>query len=73
MRHLIVGGLLLVLPVLFVASQHRALARCAPGNRAMRPWLVWLCLVPVLSFVWNAIAVARIEGLAQGRIHGARL
>jgi len=60
MKILIVVGLLMV-PVLFVATQYRALVRCAPGNRAMRPWLVWLCLVPVLSFVWNAIAVARIE------------
>ena len=51
--------------IFFLLTLQKALSRCAPANRAMRPGLVWLELVPVFGWIWQfyvATAIGRSLG-----------
>lgn len=47
--------------LLYLAAMQKALSRCSPGNRGLDPGLVWLNLIPILSFVWNFIVVLKVS------------
>ena len=47
---------------LFALTMFRALARCAPENRTMRPGLAWLWVIPIFMAGWSlalVLALAR--------------
>ncbi len=50
----------LVIAIFFLLTLHRALARCAPENRAMQPGLVWLNLIPCFNIVWQFVTVIKV-------------
>ena len=39
--------------ILYLAALQKALERCSPVSRAMRPRQVWLLLMPVFGLVWH--------------------
>jgi hypothetical protein len=44
--------------IFYPVTLHRAMNRCAPRNRTMRPALVWLAIVPILHFYgWFLIPI----------------
>jgi Flp pilus assembly protein TadB len=43
-----------------LAAVARALARVDRENRLMEPEQVWLCLIPVVNFVWLPVTVDRV-------------
>ncbi len=56
----VLGGL--VIQVFYLLTLQRALKRCSAQNRTMAPELVWLQIVPFLSYVWmffNVLAIGR--------------
>lgn len=62
---LIVLGVLLLVMVFYLLTLQKALARCAPENRAMAPGMVWLQLIPLVGLVWqffNVINIAKSLG-----------
>ncbi len=46
--------------ILYLAALQKALERCSPVSRAMRPRQVWLLLIPVFNLVWHFMVVIRI-------------
>ena len=58
--------------VVFVWNLQTLLRRCAPGNRALRPALVWLQVVPVFGAIWQFFVVRALsESLgAESRSRG---
>jgi len=59
--HLLVALLELVLSLIVLISYlltlERALNKCAPASRTMKPGKVWLMLIPVFGFVWHFVIV----------------
>jgi MFS family permease len=52
----------IVASVFFLLSLQRALQLCAPANRSMEPGEVWLCLIPLLNFVWIFLTITGVSG-----------
>jgi hypothetical protein len=52
---------LFIIAIFFLLTLHKALARCAPRNRAMEPALVWLNLIPLVHFVWMFFTAIRVS------------
>lgn len=44
----------------YLAALQSALNKCAPASRTMKPWKVWLTLIPIFGFVWHFIVVVNI-------------
>jgi hypothetical protein len=63
----VVAGILVVLAlvtltgVLYLLTLQRALERCAPEVRAMKPAMVWLMLIPLCNIVWQFVVVLRVS------------
>ncbi len=59
--HLMVVGLgcaLLLIPVIFyLLTLQKTLTKCSPASRNMEPGMVWLCLIPIFSLIWNFFVV----------------
>jgi hypothetical protein len=50
----------LVVVVLYLLTLERALKKCAPASRTMKPGKVWLILIPVFGLVWQFVVVMNI-------------
>jgi sugar phosphate permease len=50
----------LAVGIAYLFTLQRALAHCAPQNRAVSPGEVWLSLIPLFNLVWQFILVSRI-------------
>lgn len=47
--------------VAYVWKLHSLLLRCAPENRALRPGLLWLQIVPVFGAIWQFFVVRALS------------
>ncbi len=57
-----VFGLFLLLPTIFyLLTLQKALSQCGPASRTMEPGMVWLCLVPLVSLVFQFFVVSAIS------------
>jgi hypothetical protein len=54
---LIFFAIILIPGIFYCLTLQKALNRCAPGNRAMAPGMVWLLFVPLLNIVWHFLVV----------------
>ena len=75
---LLIGLAYLAAAAAFIAylwNLHSLLHRCSPENRALRPGLVWLQLVPVFGVVWQFYVVRALPGSveAEYRSRGLRI
>jgi hypothetical protein len=61
--------------IAYLWNLHSLLHRCAPENRALRPGLVWLQLVPVFGALWQFFVVGALPGSveAEYRSRGLRI
>src|SRR5579863_6262009 len=51
-------GILFLIPAIFyLLTLQNALAKCAPVARTMEPGMVWLCIIPLFSVIWNFFVV----------------
>lgn len=50
-------GIFLIPAIFYLLTLQKALARCSPASRTMEPGMVWLCLVPFFSLIWNFFVV----------------
>ena len=41
-------------------TMYRCLKLIAPENRAVQPRSVWICLIPVVSFIWIIVLIYKI-------------
>ena len=57
---LIAFAICLIPAIFYILTLQKALNRCAPGNRAMAPGLVWLLLIPLVNMVWQFFVVLNI-------------
>ena len=55
----------IVVWIFYLFSLQKALSRCAPHNRLMRPAMVWLCLVPFVNLVWIFFVAIQVPGSLQ--------
>ncbi len=59
--HLTVVGfvcaLLLIPAIFYLLTLQKALAKCSPASRTMEPGMVWLCLIPLFTLIWNFFVV----------------
>lgn len=74
--HLMVLGFvfcaIFLIPVIFyLLTLQRALARCSPVSRTMEPGMVWLCLIPFFSLIWNFFVVMAL-GKSLGNEYARR-
>lgn len=54
---------LIILPqIFFLITLQKVFTQCAPRNRTMEPWLVWLYLIPFFFFYWNFHLVTHLHG-----------
>jgi hypothetical protein len=51
---------LLAICLLFLAFLSGVLRKCSPSSRTMEPGMVWLCLIPLVSLIWNFFVVLAI-------------
>ena len=51
---------LLIPAIFFMLTQQNTLKALKPGNRLMKPGLVWLQLIPLFGQVWQFLVVTRI-------------
>jgi hypothetical protein len=66
----VLGGVLLVvllalaaalaIIVFFLLTLHKAIGRCSPRNRTMAPSLVWLNLIPFVSFIMQFVTAMQV-------------
>jgi hypothetical protein len=54
---LIVFAILLLPAIFYMGTLQKALNRCSPECRAMKPGMVWLLLIPLFNIVWQFIVV----------------
>jgi hypothetical protein len=47
----------LIVLISYLSALERALKKCAPASRTMKPGMVWLMLIPVFGFVWHFVIV----------------
>ncbi len=59
--------------LLYLAAMQKALSRCSPGNRGLDPGLVWLNLIPMLSFIWNFIVVLKVSESLDAEVRSRNL
>lgn len=50
----------LVALIFFLGILQNALKRCAPASRTMKPWKVWLTLIPLFGLVWQFFVVLNV-------------
>jgi hypothetical protein len=50
----------LIAVILYLLTLEKALRKCAPGARTMKPGKVWLWLIPVFGLIWQFILVRNI-------------
>jgi hypothetical protein len=43
--------------VLYLLALQETLEKCAPASRTMKPWKVWLVLIPLFGLVWHFVVV----------------
>jgi hypothetical protein len=53
----IVFAILLLPAIFYLLTLQKALNRCSPECRAMKPGMVWLLLIPLFNIVWQFIVV----------------
>jgi hypothetical protein len=58
----------IIIAVLFLLTQYKALKAIRPENRLMQPGLVWLQLIPVFGQIWQFFAVTKIAGSIREEI-----
>lgn len=46
--------------ILYLLTLQKALKKCAPASRTMKPWKVWLVTVPVFGYVWHLVVVINV-------------
>jgi hypothetical protein len=52
--------------VLYLLALQETLEKCSPASRTMKPWKVWLVLIPLFGFAWHfAVVVALADSLAN--------
>ncbi len=51
----------LIVGMFYVLTLSRALLKCSPQLRTMRPELVWLLLIPVVNLVWQFFVVMALS------------
>jgi hypothetical protein len=56
------AAILLLAFIAFIAMQQRLLAVIQPGNRRLRPGLVWLQLIPLFGLFWQFVVLVRTTG-----------
>src|ERR1041385_3360468 len=69
---LFMAGTGIVIHITFLLSMQKALTRVAPPNRAMRPELVWLMLIPVFNFIWQFSLAARVPDSRRNEFRNRR-
>lgn len=47
----------LIPAIFYLLTLQKALAKCSPTSRTMEPGMVWLCLIPLFSLIWNFFVV----------------
>ena len=50
----------LVVGIFYLLTLEKALKNCAPASRTMKPWKVWLTLIPIFGFIWQFVVVMNI-------------
>jgi hypothetical protein len=50
----------LIVLISYLSTLQRALKKCAPASRAMKPGEVWFVLIPILGLVWHFVVVMYI-------------
>jgi hypothetical protein len=58
---LIVIAIMLVPAIFYLLTLQKALNRCSPDCRAMKPGMVWLMLIPLFSLVWHFFVVLNMS------------
>lgn len=48
--------------VFYLITLQKALSKCSPSNRKMKPGLVWLNLIPLFGNIWIFITVSKVAG-----------
>ena len=52
--------------VLYLLALQETLEKCAPASRTMKPWKVWLVLIPLFGVAWHfAVVVHLSDSLAN--------
>jgi hypothetical protein len=52
--------------VLYLLALQETLEKCAPASRTMKPWKVWLVLIPLFGLAWHfAVVVHLSDSLAN--------
>lgn len=51
----------LVIAVFYLLTLMRALQKCAPQSRTMRPGMVWLLLIPFFNTIWSFFVVTAMS------------
>jgi hypothetical protein len=74
---LITSGLIVLISIivvlLFYQSLSRCLGQCAARNRTMKPWQVWLNLIPLFGVIWMFITILRISESLKNEFRARRL
>lgn len=50
----------LIVGISYLLTLQRALKECAPASRTIKPWTVWLMLIPVFGLVWQFVIVMNL-------------
>jgi hypothetical protein len=59
----------LVVGILFLVSQQKALSLIRPENRKMPPGQVWLQMIPLFGLVWQFIVITRISDSIRSELN----
>jgi len=46
--------------ILYLLTLQKALKKCAPASRTMKPGKVWLVLIPIFGLAWGFVVVVNI-------------
>lgn len=69
----LLGTIVFIVHVAFLASLDRAVKRVEPENRRLDPGMVWLNLIPLFNLMWMIVTIERVgeslrnEYVARGR------
>ncbi|WP_461210353.1 hypothetical protein [Desulfocurvus sp. DL9XJH121] len=50
-----------VLSVLYAYTLYKAISRCSPVSRKLRPWEAWLVLIPYFNWFWNFYLALKVD------------